>query len=142
EKESELLTNQLALGTNGRYKSPMISMRFFTTTYDYDLPDSKPVWDATEAYIQQISELCQLRDAALTYLKSLMCEESKDALTSFFKNIPDSLKTRYVSTFRNPKHVGNYSQAFWLARTGLNKNGAGAIYRVLERERKYPEQSP
>lgn len=53
QKESELLTNQLALGTNGRYKSPMISMRFFTTTYDYDLPDSKPVWEAAEAFIRQ-----------------------------------------------------------------------------------------
>lgn len=141
QKESELLTNQLALGTNGRYKSPMISMCFFTTTYDYDLPDSKPVWEAAEAFIRQVPELHQLHADVLTYLKSLMCEASKDALTPFFSKIPDSLKTLYASVFRNPKHVGNYSQAFWLARTGLNKNGAGAIYRVLERERKYPEQS-
>ncbi len=100
QKESELLTNQLALGTNGCYKSPMISMRFFTTTYDYDLPDSKPVWEAAEAFIRQIPELHQLHTDVLTYLKSLMCEASKDALTLFFSNIPDSLKTRYVSVFR------------------------------------------
>lgn len=141
-KESELLTNQLALGTNGRYKSPMISMRFFTTSYDYDLPDNKPVWEAAEAFIQQVHALRELRTTALAYLKPLMAEVSKDALTPFFSAIPDVLKSAFVSAFLNPKYVGNYSQAFWLGRTGLNKNGAGAIYQVLKREREYPEQSP
>ncbi|STW80599.1 Uncharacterised protein [Klebsiella michiganensis] len=50
--------------------------------------------------------LHQLHADVLTYLKSLMCEASKDALTPFFSKIPDSLKTLYASVFRNPKTCG------------------------------------
>lgn len=133
--ESELLTNQLALGTNGRYKSPMMNMQFFTSDYCYDMPGSKPVWQAAETFIQKTLALEELYNEALVYLQSMMHASSQRQLHPDFANIPDSLKNAYVLAFRDPKAVGDYSREFWLAQTGLNKNAAGAIYRVLDQHR-------
>lgn len=136
DKRSELLTNQIALGTNGRYKSPMMNMQFFTTDYRYDLPGNKPVWQAAEAFIQRVPMLRELRAASLAHLQSLMQVSHKRDLSPAYEDIPASLKKAYVAAFRDPKMVGDYSRDFWLTRTGLNRNAAGAIYLVLEQERK------
>lgn len=135
EKRSELLTNQIALGTNGRYKSPMMKMHFFSTDYRYDLPESKPVWQAAEAFIRNVPELKKLHAAALTYMQLKMQASHKRDLNPFFEDIPVGLKKAYVKAFRDPKMVGDYSRIFWLQRTGLDKYAAGAIYRVLKQER-------
>lgn len=135
EKSSELLTNQIALGTNGRYKSPMMKMHFFSTDYRYDLPESKPVWQAAEAFIRNVPELKKLHAAALTYMQLKMQASHKRDLNPFFEDIPFGLKKAYVKAFRDPKMVGDYSRIFWLQRTGLDKYAAGAIYRVLKQER-------
>lgn len=140
EKGSELLTNQIALGTNGRYKSPMMNMQFFTTDYRYDLPGNKPVWQAAEAFIQHVPELNKLREAALTHLQSLMQVSHKRDLSPVYEDIPASLKKAYVTAFRDPKMVGDYSREFWLQRTGLDKHAAGAIYLVLEQERERSDE--
>lgn len=140
EKHSELLTNQIALGTNGRYKSPMMNMQFFTTDYRYDLPGNKPVWQAAEAFIQRVSMLRKLRAEALVYLQSLMQVSHKRDLSPAYEDIPASLKNAYLAAFRDPKMVGDYSRDFWLTRTGLNRNAAGAIYKVLEQERKHADE--
>lgn len=133
--ESELLTNQFALGTNGRYKSPMMNMQFFTTDYCYDLPENKPLWHETEAFIQSVKPLKKLRAAALAYLQSLMQVTHKRDLKPCYQNIPARLTRAYVDAFRHPEQVGDFSRGFWLARTGLDKNAAGAIYRVLDKHR-------
>ena len=135
EKRSELLTNQIALGTNGRYKSPMMKMHFFSTDYRYDLPESKPVWQAAEAFIRNVPELKKLHAAALSYMQLKMQASHKRDLNPFFEDIPVGLKKAYVKAFRDPKMVGDYSRIFWLQRTGLDKYAAGAIYRVLKQER-------
>lgn len=135
EKSSELLTNQIALGTNGRYKSPMMKMHFFSTDYRYDLPESKPVWQAAEAFIRNVPELKKLHAAALTYMQLKMQASHKRDLDPFFEDIPVGLKKAYVKAFSDPKMVGDYSRRFWLQRTGLDKYAAGAIYRVLQQER-------
>ena len=135
EKSSELLTNQIALGTNGRYKSPRMKMHFFSTDYRYDLPESKPVWQAAEAFIRNVPELKKLHAAALTYMQLKMQASHKRDLNQFFEDIPVGLKKAYVKAFRDPKMVGDYSRIFWLQRTGLDKYAAGAIYRVLKQER-------
>ena len=134
-QESGLLTNQLALGINGRYKSPMMNMGFFTTDYCYDLPDNKPLWQAAEAFIQRVKPLKTLRAAAFRYLQSLMQATHQRALSPGYQDIPADLKKAYVQAFRDPQTVGDYSREFWLARTGLDKNAAGALYRVLETHR-------
>ncbi|PWW00626.1 hypothetical protein [Mangrovibacter plantisponsor] len=135
EKSSELLTNQIALGTNGRYKSPMMKMQFFSADYHYDLPENKPVWQAAEAFIRNVPELKELHAAAITYMQSLMQVSHKRDLNPFYEDIPVGLKKAYVKAFRDPKMVGDYSREFWLQRTGLDKYAAGAIYRVLKQER-------
>jgi len=135
EKRSELLANQIALGTNGRYKSPMMNMRFFTTDYCYDLPGNKHVWQVAEAFIQHVPELKELRTAALNHLQSLMQVSHKRDLRPVYEDIPASLKKAYVTAFRDPKMVGDYSKEFWLQVTGLDKNASGAIYSILEQER-------
>lgn len=135
EKSSELLTNQIALGTNGRYKSPMMKMQFFSADYHYDLPGNKPVWQAAEAFIRNVPELKELHAAAITYMQSLMQVSHKRDLNPFYEDIPAGLKKAYVMAFRDPKMVGDYSREFWLQRTGLDKYAAGAIYRVLKQER-------
>lgn len=138
--DSEILTNQLALGTNGRYKSPMINMQFFSPEYCYDLPDNKHVWQAAEAFINSVPELKKLRAQALAYLKSLMLVSSKSELKPVWNKVPAALKNAYVKAFRDPETVGDYSQEFWLQRTELNKNAAGAIYQVLKQERKVEQK--
>lgn len=136
DEKSELLINQMALGTNGRYKSPMMKMQFFSTEYRYDLPDNKHVWQAAEAFINSVPELKNLREKALTYLTSLMQVSSKRDLEPAWDEIPAPIKNAYVKAFRDSETVGDYSQEFWLQRTELNKNAAGAIYQVLKQERK------
>ena len=135
EKSSELLTNQIALGTNGRYKSPMMKMHFFSTDYRYDLPESKPVWQAAEAFIRNVPELKKLHAAALTYMQLKMQASHKRDLNPFFEDIPVGLKKAYVKAFRDPKMVGDYSRRFWLQRTGLDKYAAVAIYLEIKQER-------
>lgn len=135
DHHSELLRNQLALGTNGRYKSPMMNMGFFSTDYRYDLPKNKAVWQDAEAFIKRTPVLKKLRAEALNYLQSLMQVSGKRGLNPLFKEISPALKKAYVNAFRDPKMVGDYACDFWLRMTGLNKNAAGAIYHVLEQER-------
>lgn len=106
EKSSELLTNQIALGTNGRYKSPMMKMQFFSADYHYDLPENKPVWQAAEAFIRNVPELKELHAAAITYMQSLMQVSHKRDLNPFYEDIPVGLKKAYVMAFRDPKMVG------------------------------------
>ncbi|WP_437891439.1 hypothetical protein [Phytobacter sp. V91] len=113
----------------------MMNMGFFTTDYRYDLPESKPVWQAAEAFIQSVKPLKTLRAEALRYLQSLMQATHKGALKPGDQDIPPDLKKAYVQAFRDPKMVGDYSREFWLARTGLDKNAAGALYRVLDEHR-------
>ena len=110
-------------------------MHFFSTDYRYDLPESKPVWQAAEAFIRNVPELKKLHAAALTYMQLKMQASHKRDLNPFFEDIPVGLKKAYVKAFRDPKMVGDYSRIFWLQRTGLDKYAAGAIYRVLKQER-------
>jgi len=72
----------------------MMKMQFFSTDYRYDLPESKPVWQAAEAFIRNIQELKKLHAAALTYMQLLMQASHKRDLThstKIGKSIYDSV---------------------------------------------------
>lgn len=136
ESESCLLTNQIALGTNGRYKSPMMDMQFFDTHYRYDVPGSKEPWQAAESLIKKVPELRELYNAVRDYLRNLMQASHASDLSPRFDSRFDVLRKLYVKAFGHPEYVGQYSRDFWLNMTGLNRNAAGALYRVIDRERK------
>lgn len=140
--DSQLLTNQMALGTNGRYKSPMVSMKFFTADYCYNLPGNRHIWQEAKAFIDNVPQLKKLHAKSLSYLQSLMHASHDRDLTPLFTVIPKGLKKAYVQAFRDPQMVGDYSREFWLARTGLNKNAAGALYRVMEKHRTDSAEMP
>lgn len=140
ESTSCLLTNQIALGTNGRYKSPMMNMRFFDSHYRYDLPDSEIPWRTAETFIRQVPALNKLFQAAKAYLAELMKTTRPSDLTPCFDSRFDVLKKAYIKAFGNLETVGHNSNAFWLKMTGFDRNAAGALYRVLKKE--YRDKSP
>ena len=129
-----LLTNQISLGTNGRYKSPMMNMAFFDTNYLYDSQKENNPWEKAEKFINSVPVLKQLYKEALIYMNKLIQASTKNELTPYFNESFESLKKAYINAFKEPAKVGKYSCNFWLSMTRLNKNAAGAIYRVIEKE--------
>lgn len=129
-----LLTNQISLGTNGRYKSPMMNMEFFNKNYHYyNQKDNNP-WLEAEEFIRKTPKLKKLYKEAVSYMWQLMQVPTKKELVPRFNHCPDALKKAYINAFRDPAEVGKYSCDFWLGMTRLNQNAAGAIYKVILQE--------
>jgi hypothetical protein len=132
EADAHVLVRQNSLGVSGRYKTPLVEMKFFDGSYDYALPEAQPQWKkAREHLFLKRKPLGPLYDLVREHLKALLAENHAKPRRQF-SDIPNDLKKAMVTAFRTPRTVGDYSRDFWLSVTGLDQGAAGALLRALE----------
>jgi len=133
ESISHLLVRQPLLGVSGRYKTPMIEMKFFDKNYTYTAPKLTGDWNGVSKFINSTPVLNTLKSELEKYILEILNINQKTP-TIEFKSVPDSLKQAYVKAFASPKIVGSYSRDFWLKNSGLDKGAAGAFLEVLDEQ--------
>jgi hypothetical protein len=142
EARAHVLVRQNSLGVSGRYKTPLVEMKFFDSDYDYALPDSKPQWQKAQAHLFLADgPLARLQGLVHAHLAEIVSENSRVPERSF-NELPDDLKQAFVNAFRAPAAVGTYARDFWLAVTELNQGAPGALYEVLMEEWRQGDQEP
>ncbi len=131
---AHVLIRQNSLGVSGRYKTPLVEMKFFDGAYDYALPESRVQWKKVRAQLLTKSKpLARLYKLALDHLAELLAQNRRIPECSF-KDLPRELKDAFVKAFSSPVVVGAYTRNFWLAVSELDKDAPGALYVVLNQE--------
>jgi hypothetical protein len=131
ESKAHILVRQNSLGVSGRYKTPLVEMKFFDGAYDYALPESRPQWEKARMQLLTKSKpLARLLKLVLKHLTELLSDVRRMPERSF-SDLPNDLKRTFVSAFRTPVVVGSYTSDFWLAVTELNQGAPGALYTVI-----------
>ena len=134
ESNAHVLVRQNSLGVSGRYKTPLVEMKFFDGAYDYALPESRVQWEKVRTQLLVKSKpLANLHKLAREHLAELLADVRRIPECSF-SDLPTELKRAFVSTFRSPVVVGTYTRDFWLAVTELDQGAPGALYEVLNQE--------
>ncbi len=134
ESNAHVLVRQNSLGVSGRYKTPLVEMKFFDGAYDYALPESRPQWEKARVQLLTKSKpLARLHKLVREHLTELLADMRRIPDRNF-SDLPTELKRAFVSTFRSPVVVGAYTRDFWLAVTELNQGAPGALYEVLNQE--------
>lgn len=134
QSDAHVLKRQNSLGVSGRYKTPLVEMSFFDSTYDYALPESGAQWQLVQAQLLAKSKpLHGLYKLACEHLKGVIADSRKVPACDF-SDLPDELRRCYVAAFRSPPAVGEYAREFWFSVTKLNEGAAGALYEVLNDE--------
>lgn len=132
ESSAHVLVRQNSLGVSGRYKTPLVEMKFFDSTYDYALPASRSQWE--KAHLLTTSKpLARLHRLVREHLTELLTDVRRIPERDF-SELPTELRRAFVNAFRSPAVVGAYTRDFWLAVTELNHGAPGALYEVLNQE--------
>lgn len=134
ESNAHVLVRQNSLGVSGRYKTPLVEMKFFDSAYDYALPESRVQWEKVRTQLLAKSKpLANLHKLAREHLANLLADVHRIPECSF-SDLPPDLKEAFVSKFSSPVVVGKYTRDFWLAVTELDQGAPGALYEVINQE--------
>ncbi|OZY84515.1 hypothetical protein CBP51_15075 [Cellvibrio mixtus] len=140
ESNAHILVRQHSLGVSGRYKTPLVEMKFFDGTYDYALPESRVQWEKVRMQLLAKSKpLANLYNLTQKHLAELLTDAHRIPECNF-SDLPRELKRAFVAAFSSPATVGEYTHDFWLEVTDLNQGAPGALYKVLELEWKSTSQ--
>jgi len=134
EPAGQILVRQLGLGVSGRYKTPLMEVGFFDSSYQYSKPAFQPHWADAEAFIagNRNSLLGKLERRAYPFLKDCAAKLRYGGKLQFRDEVPQELTKAYARAFASPLRVGSYARDFWLQQTGLDRGAAGALFKVLE----------
>ncbi len=134
EAAGQILVRQLGLGVSGRYKTPLMDMGFFDSSYQYHKPAFQPHWADAQTFItgNPHSLLCKLERLVYPFLKDCAATLRQGGKLKFSEKVPQKLAKAYARTFASPGVVGSYARVFWLHQTGLDSGAAGALFAVLE----------
>jgi hypothetical protein len=134
EARAHVLKRQNSLGVSGRYKTPLVAMKFFDAGYGYALPESRPQWQKARVQLFSASgPLVKLQKLVHAHMAELIADGRREPERKF-ADVPAPLKRAFVSAFRSPAAVGSYARDFWLAVTELDQGAPGALYEVLKQE--------
>lgn len=134
ETQAHVLVRQNSLGVSGRYKTPLVEMKFFDSGYDYALPEAQPQWEKVQKRLfSAAGPLARLQKLAHAHLSEVLADTRREPERNFAE-VPAALKKSFVNAFRSPAAVGAYARDFWLAVTELDQGAPGNLYRVLEQE--------
>jgi hypothetical protein len=133
-REGQVLARQLGLGVSGRYKTPLMKIRFFDKYYGYHQLESQKRWEDAAAFIgRRDAPLRELEEAAYQFLaERIPAIRHKGQIV--FSDVPVRLSKAYASALKSPQAVGEYARDFWLEMTGLDQGAAGALFKVLAEE--------
>jgi hypothetical protein len=128
-KRAGLLKKQLQLGMTGRYKGPMVSMRFIDDYHNY--PDTS-IWEQVEAMVADWPALQHLCDSLIEFIV-------EELLTTSSRSSPKlSLREFQFSPHKRAIVDGHLAcfgkanlpapvRAFWLDKLGLNSGAPAAV---------------
>lgn len=132
EKPGEILVRQLGLGVSGRYKTPMMEIGYFDSSYHYNQPSALPLWQEAEQFVMDFQPLRKLADALVEHIKELVSQTTHHPSIQF-SEVPEIVKAGFANAFASPAAVGRYARKFWLNVTGLDGGAAGALLWVLDK---------
>lgn len=133
-KRQGLLKNQLNLGMSGRYKGPMISMKFFNRTYSQT--SDKKIWEGVNQLINSWTDVSALEEKILQLIvKDLFDSANKEyplmTLNDLFKNsLWKPISEGYIKCFgkrKLPKSVKDY----WKDHLGLLSGAPYALFNEI-----------
>lgn len=130
EKTKGVLVKQIALGINGRYKGPFMSMGLLSSRYfDYD----EETWRPIEQLFANWDTAAKLA-VLLTKILSDLFYTSKDSYPSvqfvMYRN-NSLLRELYMSAFGDMTFTEEV-KLFWEGKIGLTEGSSKALYRQME----------
>jgi hypothetical protein len=134
EPAGQILVRQLGLGVSGRYKTPLMDIGFFDSSYQYHKPAFQPHWANAQTLIAGNPKglLGKLEQVVYPFLKECAATLRHGGKLKFSDKVPQKLTSAYARAFASPGVVGSYARDFWLQQTGLDSGAAGALFAVLE----------
>ena len=134
EPAGQILVRQLGLGVSGRYKTPLMDMGFFDSSYQYHKPSFQPHWANAQTLITGNPQglLGKLEQVVYPFLKGCAATLRHGGKLKFSEKVLPELTSAYAHTFASPSVVGSYARDFWLQETGLDRGAAGALFSVLQ----------
>jgi hypothetical protein len=134
EPVGQILVRQLGLGVSGRYKTPLMDIGFFDSSYQYHKPAFQVHWADAQTLIagNPKGPLGKLEKVVYPFLKECVETLRHGGKLKFSDKVPQKLTAAYARAFASPSVVGSYAREFWLQQTGLDCGAAGALFAVLE----------
>lgn len=140
-KRGGLLKKQLQLGMTGRYKGPMMSMRFIDDYHNY--PDTVQ-WEQVNAMFMEWPALSELADTLLVFIVSILLKSThRNNPRLNLQEIQGSKPWRSIVEGHlvcfGKANLPAPVRAFWRDKIGLN---SGAPAAILEEIRQLKENEP
>jgi hypothetical protein len=135
-KNSGLLKNQLNLGMTGRYKGPMMNMRYFDRSFAY-IPET---WEHVSAFFEKWAEAKELKDVlAKLVLKLVLPSKNKIAPTISIQDIKNAnlwrpISNSYLNCF-GKKKLPKLVQFYWKDKLGLNSGAPTVLYLLVGQQK-------
>lgn len=138
-KNAGLLKNQLNLGMTGRYKGPMMNMRYYDRTFSYIQEE----WDQVARFIEKWTPAIQLKEQLTKlFLKQVFFASGKEAPLLPLQDIKSSRLWRpvtdgYLSCFGKRK-LPLLVKSYWKDKLGLNSGAPAVLYAIIATQRENP----
>jgi hypothetical protein len=131
-KNSGLLKNQLNLGMTGRYKGPMMNMRYFDRSFSY-IPDT---WEHVSSFLEKWTDAIELKNQLTKLItKYLFQAERGNAPTISLQKIKfiglwKSIANQYLKCF-GKKQLPQLLKQYWKDKLGLNAGAPEVLYSLV-----------
>ncbi len=132
-KNKGLLTRQISLGMQGRYKGPMMNMDFFDRSLSY----TPKTWNHAERFIYKWSDVVELENHILGLIKNdLFQSKNKDYPIINIQEIKSSknwksIQEKYIVSF-GQKKLPAAIRNFWKDKMNLNSGAQSALLNTLQ----------
>ncbi len=152
-----VLIRQLSMGVNGRYKTPLVNMGLFDSSYHYS---DNEIWNEVYHIFSGWKEASDLAEKLLSIIRNLFTDDASltgftDQMKKAYREIePDKLKAaakalysvihrenkdlkgRYLKTFQSSENCRKPFKEFWKRHLGLDKDAANSLYEAFDHREK------
>lgn len=131
-KNSGLLKNQLNLGMTGRYKGPMMNMRYFDRSFSY-IPDT---WEHVSVFIEKWKDAIELKNQLTNLITKYLFQTERGNSPSLslqkIKSIGvwKSIANQYFKCF-GKRQLNQLLKQYWKENLGLNAGAPEALYSLV-----------
>ncbi len=131
-KNAGLLKNQLNLGMTGRYKGPMMNMRYYDRSFSYFQSE----WELVSRLFEKWKPALQLKDQLIkVILNKLISAPGKEAPELLLHDLRTSRSWRplaegYLNCF-GKKRMPSVVKSYWKDKLGLNTGAPAVLYAII-----------
>ena len=131
-KNSGLLKNQLNLGMTGRYKGPMMNMRYFDRSFSY-IPDT---WEHVSSFLEKWTDAIELKNQLTKLITKYLLQAERGNTPSLslqkIKSIGlwRSISKEYLNCF-GKRQLPQLLKQYWKDKLGLNAGAPEVLYSLV-----------